>query len=149
MNDPIQLAATIKIFCPTDKVIFEAEKAPRVSCEITGHSLAMDFPIRNCGSTVATAGVHSPSKLHHGGSASPSCPHCERETVRRYFCADCSIFSYDSGELLKAKSITIDERLGPSNCPGCGADPNRGRLELHFCKAIDVAFLTPRRRPPS
>jgi hypothetical protein len=136
----------IKIYCPTHQSVFEVVQKPQIICEIREHALSSDFPHAEVWEYCCDCLTFSPSNLGTGAKVRDACPHCERATVDRFFCDECEILSFDSGEETKGKQFNINSETGiEPNCPGCQKSFGAAKPQLHNCTDVEGAFLTHRK----
>jgi hypothetical protein len=138
----------IRIFCPVHEASFEVANAPKILCEITGHTLSSDFPNAEFWEYCCTCDTFSPSRLDKGEKATAVCFSCQNEISRRFICAHCKTVSFVSDKSAKGQTYVISEQGVEPSCPGCGT-PKQGRAMIrHDCSEAEAAFLTGRETCP-
>src|SRR5437868_5896490 len=118
-------AQTIGVYCPTHKIGFVTARDERIICPAGPHALAQRFPEEEFWEYCCDCHRFWPSELKHGGQSQAQCLVCERQTVRRYLCAECRVLSVESDDrAVKRKRYTITEAgaVVPA-CPGCQREP--------------------------
>ncbi len=139
----------IKIYCPQHRSTFEVEANPQIICEISEHALSNNFPKSEFWAYCCDCQTFSPSDLEVGGKIKNACPHCERETARRFLCDECKIISYDSDEETKGKNFGINNLNGiEPTCAGCLKSFIGAEIHRHICPDIEGTLLTNRRDCP-
>lgn len=143
------LTRQIKIYCPQHQTIFDAAKSPKIVCEIREHSLSNDFPRAEFWEYCCDCQTFSPSQFGTGGKVKDACPHCGRETVRRFLCDECKIVSFDSTEDTKGKNFNVNPAKGiEPDCPGCQKSFGAASPQIHNCPDIEGALLTHHKKCP-
>lgn len=132
---------TIRAYCITHKVGFDAQSNKPILCAAGGHALAKNFPDSSsweyCCDCQHCWLVDTATKE----AASKECPACEREVVRRYVCADCNVISVESDEPGRRKVFAITNGIPTPACPGCLQEPAQSAIE-HDCRDYGASFVT-------
>lgn len=137
----MSLTHEIRVFCPTHEASFEVSRTAKVQCEITGHTLASNFPTSEIWEFCCNCNTFSPSKLDKGEKARRNCFSCHNEIIARTLCPTCKTFSFAAQTKTKGQKYFIDQTgIGPF-CPGCDAN-KEGGVVLHQCNDVDTAFFT-------
>lgn len=132
---------TIRAYCATHKVGFDAQSNKPILCASGGHALAKSFPDQSsweyCCDCQHCWLVDTAKKE----VASKECPACEREIVRRFACADCNVISIESNEPGRRKVFSVATGIPSPSCPGCLQTPTSTALE-HDCRDYGALFVT-------
>lgn len=139
----------IKIYCPAHTHQFETEENAKLVCEMTEHSLSLNFPHGEFWEYCCDCQSFFPGGLSNGETAVPKCPVCERNAKKRFLCATCKIVSFSSeqSERETAYQISDENGIAPS-CPGCQTDFKKQTLSVHDCKKTNAVFVTPHEKCP-
>jgi tetratricopeptide (TPR) repeat protein len=132
---------TIRVYCVTHKVGFDAQANKPLVCARGDHALAKQFPDQSvweyCCDCQHCWLVDTAKKE----PASKECPACEREIVRRYACAECNVISLESNEPARRKTFNLTGGTPAPNCPGCLQTPPAAGIK-HECPDYGAHFIT-------
>lgn len=132
---------TIRVYCVTHKVGFDAQSHRVVLCASGNHALANAFPDDSFWEYCCDCQHCWLIDTAKNEAASDECPACEREIVRRYVCSACNVISIESNEPGRRKLFSLSNGIPSPTCPGCLEKPSSAALE-HECKDFGASFLT-------
>jgi len=132
---------TIRVYCVTHKVGFDAQSNRVVLCASGNHALANAFPDDSFWEYCCDCQHCWLIDTAKNEAASNECPACEREIVRRYVCSACNVISIESNEPGRRKLFSLSNGIPSPTCPGCLEKPSSAALE-HECKDFGARFLT-------
>ncbi len=139
---------TMRVYCTTHSLGFTTGRAQRLLCENGGHELDSDFPKAGFWEYCCDCQSFIPSNFVKGGKAAPECAVCDRQTSRRFVCAECCVVSYESDSPARGKFASLTANGSPQPvCPGC-LRPTVSRLRSHSCEVVGAFFTTPRSTCP-
>ena len=131
----------IRVFCPIHEAAFETGRSSTILCEITGHTLASEFPASEIWEFCCNCSTFSPTKLDKGQNARTSCFSCHNEIATRTLCPTCMTVAFAGKARSKGQSYFIDECGVTPSCPGCGEENNQKHVR-HQCDEISAALFT-------
>jgi Double zinc ribbon len=137
---------SFRIFCPVHEVSFAVEGTSKILCEVTGHSLATDFPNGEVWEYCCNCETFSPSRLCAGEKAGNICFGCQNEIVKRFLCAECKILSFECDSKPKGQRFFISEQGIAPACPGCNVVPRQEDVIGHDCREIETKVFTSRNK---
>jgi len=137
----VMTGRTIRAYCATHKIGFDAQSNKPILCASRGHVLAKSFPDQSAWEYCCDCQHCWLIDTGKRDVASKECPACEREIVRRYACADCSVISIESNEPGRRKAFSVTTGIPSPNCPGCLQQPPSRAME-HDCPDYGAAFIT-------
>jgi tetratricopeptide (TPR) repeat protein len=133
---------TIRVYCPTHKVGFDAAANRTILCSSQKHSIAETFPNESFWEYCCDCQHCWIVDLSKTAVATEECLACERAIVRRFVCASCNVVSIESDSPARRKAFSMSAQGTPNpTCPGCLKKPSASVLE-HECKDFGVSFLT-------
>jgi tetratricopeptide (TPR) repeat protein len=133
---------TIRVYCPTHKVGFDASANRTILCSSQKHTIAETFPSEAFWEYCCDCQHCWIVDLSKTAVATEECLACERAIVRRFVCASCNVASIESDSPARRKAFSMSAQGTPNpTCPGCLKKPAAGVLE-HECKDFGVSFLT-------
>ncbi len=132
---------TIRVYCVTHKVGFDAQSNRVVLCASGNHALANAFPDDSFWEYCCDCQHCWLIDTARNEAASNECPACEREIIRRYVCSACNVISIESNEPGRRKLFSLANSIPNPTCPGCLEKPSSAALE-HECKDFGASFLT-------
>ncbi|MDX6529199.1 MAG: hypothetical protein QOH41_1489 [Blastocatellia bacterium] len=132
---------TIRVYCVTHKVGFDAQSNRLVLCTSGNHALASSFPDDSFWEYCCDCQHCWLVDTAKNEAASNECPACEREIVRRYLCSACNVISIESNEPGRRKQFSLSDGIPRPTCPGC-LDKRLATALLHECKDFGAPFLT-------
>lgn len=144
MAAPAQLITdrTIRVYCPTHKVGFDASANRTILCSSQKHTIAETFPSEAFWEYCCDCQHCWIVDLSKTAVATEECLACERAIVRRFVCASCNVVSIESDSPARRKAFSMSAQGTPNPiCPGCLKKPSASVLE-HECKDFGVSFLT-------
>jgi tetratricopeptide (TPR) repeat protein len=144
MAAPAQSIAdrTIRVYCPTHKVGFDALATRTILCSSQKHSIAETFPGEAFWEYCCDCQHCWIVDLSKTAVATEECLACERPIVRRFVCGSCNVVSIESDSPARRKAFSMSAQGTPiPTCPGCLKKPAANVLE-HKCKDSGVSFLT-------
>jgi hypothetical protein len=134
----------IRVYCTSHSLGFSTERARRIQCESSRHDLDHDFPRGEFWEYCCDCQSFIQSSFVKGGKAETECIVCDRQTSRRFVCAECHVVSYESDKPARGKSVSLIAKGSPQPvCPGCQQIP-AAKLRSHSCEVIGADFLTGR-----
>jgi tetratricopeptide (TPR) repeat protein len=132
---------TVRAYCATHKVGFDAPSNKPILCASGGHALAKSFPDQSSWEYCCDCQHCWLVDTARKDVASKECPACEREIVRRYACAECNVISIESNDPGRRKAFSVATGIPGPTCPGCLQTPNPSALE-HECRDYGAPFVT-------
>ena len=132
---------TIRVYCVTHKVGFDAQANKPLVCARGDHALANHFPDRSSWEYCCDCQHCWLLDTAKKEAASKDCPACEREVVRRYACANCNVISLESNEPARRKVFNLTDGIPTPSCPGCLHKPQATGIE-HDCADYGSRFVT-------
>jgi tetratricopeptide (TPR) repeat protein len=132
---------TIRVYCVTHKVGFDAQSNRAVLCASGNHALANGFPDDSFWEYCCDCQHCWLVDTAKNEAASNECPACERQIVRRYVCSGCNVSSIESNEPGRRKLFSLSNGIPSPTCPGCLEKPSSVALE-HECQDFGASFLT-------
>jgi formylglycine-generating enzyme required for sulfatase activity len=136
-------ASSLKFYCPTHQIRFQAVGQTVIACEQGGHQLGSGFPKASWWEFCCDCGTFWPVDPSNGHLQRSDCLVCERLIAWRYVCSVCQVVSRESSSLVRRKNYFIDSSQGINpNCPGC-AQVNT-RVMTHNCAEAACEFVTAR-----
>ena len=135
---------TIRVYCPSHKVGFDAAATATIECSSATHTLAHDFPSESFWEYCCDCQHYWPIDAAKGDKGSDDCPVCERHIDRRALCSECKVMSVESNDAAKRKAFSISPQgLVRPACPGCLRQSN-GAVQEHSCADFGYVFVTTR-----
>lgn len=133
----------INVFCSEHRQRFFAPLYKRISCEVTRHTLAENFPQQDFWEFCCDCQTFFFSETNKNRDLAASCPVCYRTPTRRYLCHECRTICVQTDEspAENAFSVKLQGFVEPS-CPACGASTTALVTHSHKCRKDSTAFRT-------